>query len=177
MHQLGGVQIWWGVSWADWLIAFGTCVAALGFVAAAIGTFLAWRGLKENSKGRHAQIAIDLGRRWDAKKMAAVRQVTAKFSASDLLSYYKVVVTLEDGKLYAQVEAFANFFEDLGVLNKLNILSTEWINETLGSAVLGYWAIWSLVAIEARRDPANAKLYENWEILAEKIWTLRRELL
>jgi hypothetical protein len=152
--------------WQQTAIAIGTCVAALGFVAAAVGTFLAWFGIKENSKGRHAQLAIDFGKRWDNRHMANVRQITEDFDPGHLRAYYQVKLDT-GGVALAQLEAFANFFEDLGVLNKLAIIDIVWIDETLGAAVRDYWDMWAVAAFDLRTR--NRKVYQNWEALAEKI--------
>jgi len=167
-----------GGGWKETAIAIGTIVGAAGFVAAAVGTFPAWTGLKENSKGRHAQRAIELGRRWDDPTMASVRRTIEKFGAGEFRSsshemsrrYYGRLGRIR-GKPYADLDAYATVFEDLGVLNTLDILNTEWIDETLGGAVLGSWLVWHLVAKEERA--LNPKTYENRERLAHRIWARR----
>jgi hypothetical protein len=81
------------------------------------------------------------------------------------------------GTFYYRWQPLANFFEDIGVLHKLGILDTEWINETLGSGVLDFWVRWHLVADVSRQEPKGAEAYRNWERLAERIWHLRRDVI
>ena len=110
--------------------------------------------------------------------MASVRRTIEKFSAGEFRSsshemsrrYYGRLGRIR-GKPYADLDAYATVFEDLGVLNTLEILNTEWIDETLGGAVLGSWLVWHLVAKEER--VLNPKTYENWERLAQRIWARR----
>ncbi len=123
--------------WQDTAIAIGTSVTTLGVIAAAVGAFLAWRGIREDAKGRHAQIAVDFGRRWDSEETAIVKTIVKELDATDLALYWRA--KRDSGRdEYYQLERFANYFEDLGVLNRLNILDIEWVKECLGSSVLGY---------------------------------------
>src|SRR5665811_2639635 len=51
------VQTWWGVSWAEWVIAIGTAVIALGVGFAILQ-------VSELRKRRHGEIAVEFARRW-----------------------------------------------------------------------------------------------------------------
>jgi hypothetical protein len=56
------------------------------------------------------------------------------------------------------------------VLVRLKILSLEWVDETMGASVVGYWRLWHLVAEDARKLAQNRKY---WESRARKIWNRR----
>jgi hypothetical protein len=159
-------------SWQQTAIAIGTCVAAFGFIVAAVGLIFTWAGVKENSKGRHAQLAVDFGRRWDSDGLATVRVKVFYWTPEHVRQYYEAKDESYDSEI-AQVDTLPSFFEDLGVLVKLGILSLEWVDETLGSSVIGFWTKWHLVAADGRTDPANRKLYLNWETLARRLYERR----
>lgn len=134
--------------------------------------------LKENAKGRHAQIAVDLGRRWDSKEILPIREELSTCSAHTVRRLVQLSIALGFAEtFFYRWRPLANFFEDLGVLHKLGILDTVWINETLGSVVLDFWARWHLLAEASREDPKGREAYRNWERLAEQIWVLRRPVL
>jgi hypothetical protein len=153
-------------NWAEVVTAIGTAVVALGVIAATVGAFMAKRAVDEDSKGRHAQIAMDLGRRWDSPETASIKQLTKKWDPLELRLYWEIKNHSNSDEYY-ELERFANFFEELGVLNKLKILKLDWIDETLGSAVLDYWEMWrSAIKLEQKTWP---KAYENWTSLAQKI--------
>ncbi len=69
---------------------------------------------------------------------------------------------------YYDLERFSNYFEHLGTLHKLGALEIKWIDEMLGSSVVDFWEIWKPSVAEERR-PNKPKLYENWELIAQKI--------
>jgi hypothetical protein len=98
-----------GGGWQQTAIAVGSLVGAVGFLAAAVGTFLAWRGLRENAKGRDAQLAVDFGKRWDSRRMADVRIMVWGYTPGHLRAFYQAKAESYD-RTYAKVEAFGNFF-------------------------------------------------------------------
>lgn len=149
-------------------------MAAFGFVVGAVGLFLAWIGVRENSKGRHAQLAVDFGKRWDSDGLAAVRVTVFGWTADHVKLYYEAKSDSYDLEI-AKIDTLPSFFEDLGVLVKLGILSLEWVDETLGSSVIGYWTQWHLVGDDGRLNPANRQLYRNWENLARRLFNRRSE--
>lgn len=152
-----------GPGWTQIVTAVASGVAALGLGAAARGVFLARRSLLEDVKSRHAQIALDLGHRWDSKATGKVKQLISGFDADDLYQFVQVEQELNSDAYY-QLERFANFFEEVAILWRLEILSVEWVELTLGDALTGYWKIWTLTAKSEQNYYPRA--YENWETLA-----------
>jgi len=160
-----------GPGWTQIVTAIATAVAALGLGAAARGVFLARQSLQEEVKTRHAQIALDLGSRWDSKETGKVKQLIAEqltsgFDADDLYRFMKVQEELNSNNYY-RLERFANFFEEVAILWRLDILSLEWIDLTLGDSVTGYWRIWALAVASEQNDYPRA--YENWQKLAAEL--------
>jgi hypothetical protein len=161
--------------WTQSVTAIATAVGALGLGAAAAGVFFASRSLRENALSRHAQIALDLGKRWDDDPLASVRQLLVKSDVFDADSLYEFVKNQADlnSNDYWKLERFANFFEGLAVLWRLEILSIEWIDQTLGESVMGYWQMWTVQAASERSTYPRA--YENWRDLAAALGSLPRE--
>ncbi|MGH9092012.1 MAG: DUF4760 domain-containing protein [Acidimicrobiales bacterium] len=166
-----------GPNWAEQVTAWATLALAIGVAVAGVTAVFAWRSmrlagesLKEDTKTRHAQIAVQLGRVWETDDMWRIRQRTKNFSPGDLARYYERENTANSDAFY-QLVRFANFFEDLGVLNKLGILGEEWVDECLGSSVIDYRDMWADVI--GYEQGTRRTTYENWVRLADKIRTRR----
>jgi hypothetical protein len=161
-----------GPNWAEIVTAVATAVAAFGLIFAGVGAILAWRGLAENSKARHAQISLELGKRWDCEATSKIIKLTRDWTPLHLDLYIRAKLE-SDGDEYYELERFSNFFEDVGVLYRLRILDLEWIDQTLGSTVIEYWKLWRMNVLADR--PRHPTLYKNWQTLAEQLISLRNE--
>lgn len=175
--------MWWGVTWADAVIAIATGFLAIGVFLAIVGYFVSWRSVFEAVKSRHTQVFMDISRRWDSEEMLKTRAEIYEMTAGEFRDYYRNLElpngtesTTESRLASLRADLLANFFEDLALLEARGSLDIRWIEESLGSVVFLYWKRWELVAVEDRSDeedlsPDKDLLYKNWEALASRIET------
>ena len=167
-----------GPGWTEIVIAVATGVLAVGVLATVWAAWGARSAVRETVKARHTQLFIDIARRWDDSEMQKAKQSLAGMNAIRFQEHYRRLYKRKGPELYG-VERFANFFEDLGLLEKMGNIEIKWIEESLGSSVTGYWEMWKLATIEQRdaTGPTGIDatlLYENWELLAHKIEARKR---
>jgi hypothetical protein len=168
----GGVQMWWGVDWAAWLLSVSTAVLAVGIIGALYGIFSSRKALREDARARNTSVFLEIGRRWDDPDVMHIRAATYDMEAGLFYAYFHDLERLEQIK----ARKIANFFEDLAVLESLGSLDMQWIEESMGTTIATYWKLWELVTLEERQTEARADaalLYENWENLAKKVVQLR----
>jgi len=150
----------------EWVTAIATCVIAVGLLAS-------WGAIRDNSKTRHAQIAMDMGRRYDEPALKTIKEKIQKWSPERMLQEFRDVEN-SGGIAVWDLDQLANFFEDLGVLYKMRALKIRWLDETLGTACTDYWHMWSVLTFTQRANETavtgkKSKLYENWQKAANKI--------
>jgi hypothetical protein len=165
---MGAVQMWWGVTWAEWLLSVSTAVLALGVVAALYGIFSSRRAIREDAQARNTSVFLEIGRKWDDPDVMQVRADTYNMDAAAFHTYFQSLAPLETIK----TRKIANYFEDLAVLESLGSLDIQWIEESIGTTIETYWSLWELVTVQERQTDGRADaalIYENWEALAKRI--------
>jgi hypothetical protein len=169
-----------GPNWAEIVTAVGSALAGLGVLGVLIGARSARdqlkatltqiditaRQIEEAEKVRHISLAIEMARRWDDDALIAVRRSLEGLNAVDFEKKYKAAVAANSSDIY-ELRRLANFFEDFGVLEKLECLGIELIELSLKNSVIHYWEMYGPAVTEDRARWEN--LYENWEDLAEKL--------
>jgi hypothetical protein len=168
-------------TWTDEVTAVATAVTAVGVVAAVVGVFLAKEQvarakeeIQEGIKGRHADIAIDMSRRWDEDGMLEARNSYTGLNGTQVLDLFKSLLeSNDDDKLhqYFKMQRVGNYFEDFAVLEKFDLVALEWINDTVGGAAIQYWKRLEPSVVEDRRTQRT--LYENWGKLVARLEELR----
>jgi hypothetical protein len=180
-----------GPGWTEIVTAVASAVTALGVGAAVVGVFLAKGQVREakeqvrqtkeqvgeSVRGRLAEIAIDMSRRWDEDAMLAARQMLKGMDADAVHQLSEELLNSGDKSkvaTYYQLQRIPNLFEDLAVLEKHRCLSIEWIDDTIGGAVIQYWERWR-VSVEADRTH-QPTLYCNWAALVAQLQERRAAL-
>ena len=69
------VAIHQGFDWPAWITAIATGMLVLGVLIAVCQVALATGQLREVQKSRHAQMALDMARHWDADEMVKIKQL------------------------------------------------------------------------------------------------------
>jgi hypothetical protein len=155
-----------GPDWAEIVTAVSSGLVALGLLFAGFQ-------VRESRHSRHAAIAVELARQWSDDDLIESRSALTRFdSAQHFCATYKRVRLLdrEPGDDYFVTQRVANFFEYLGVMQRFGWVSVDWINETLGSAVLEWWNMWYLaVEYERNRSTQSKNAFKNFEDLAKSI--------
>ena len=157
-----------GPTWTDKVTAWATLGTALGVIAAGIAAAYAAKQVAESKRARHADIAVDMSRRWDETGLVSCRQGLREMTPEAVKNLYVDAYAKKDPG-YFDMQLLPNFFEDLAVLEKMRIVDLEWIDETLGGATMNYWRQWRLAVEADRVSRQGPKLFENFEKLAEKI--------
>ena len=153
-----------GANWAEAVTGIGTVVIAAGLVFAGFQ-------VRESRRSRHADLAVDVSERWDHEYLVTVRALLTDLTPEELRTLYLDLYKSRDPEVYI-LQREPNFFEDLGVLQKLRCISLEWIDETLGGLTVERWRLWS-PTIETLRSgisgPEWPRAYSNFERLARKL--------
>jgi hypothetical protein len=135
-----------------------------------LGLLASWLAVKDNSKTRHAQIAMDMGRRYDEPGLKAIKARIQYWTPEKMMEEFQAV---EDSRGVWDLDQLANFFEDLGVLQKMGALKIKWLDEMIGQACTDYWHMWSVLTESERKKAIAAgqrpNLYVNWQTTANKI--------
>jgi pimeloyl-ACP methyl ester carboxylesterase len=160
---------WGGANWAEILTGFGTLVIGLGAFAAAYGAMAAARQLRESEKARHIALAVEMSRRWDSPALVTLRRSLRGITPSAFLQRYETARQANSQDFY-NLQLLANFFEDLGALVKMDCLSVDLVDTTLGNSVTTYWETWKPAVLAHR--PEWDGLYDNWEALYNDIKAL-----
>lgn len=154
-----------GANWAEALTGIGTVLIAGGLIFAAYQ-------VRESRKSRHADLAVEISRMWEDKRLVDCRMKVAKLSGSDALhDLYLARYKAKDPEVFVlQREPY--FFEDLGTLLKMKSISLRWIDETLGGLTIERWNLWEPTVDRIRRGidgPEWPRAYENFELLVRKL--------
>jgi len=154
-----------GASWAEGLTGIGTMLIAVGLIFAAYQ-------VREARRSRHADLAVEISRMWEDKRLVECRKKISKLSGSDEIhDRYLAKYKAKDAEVYVlQRELY--FFEDLGTLIKMKSISLRWIDETLGGVTIERWNLWEPTVARIRRGidgPEWPRAYENFEFLVRKL--------
>ena len=164
-----------------------TLVIAVGGIATGIGAIwtavLARRQLIEQRRfleeqNDRARLTLEfdlitrLEDRFQSPRFLARRRTAARHAMDTFFA--------QDGTIEA--EAFdrasydvANFFENVGYLQRRGVLRTESVWHTFGMATRVYWAVYGPTVREMRQDQEDPTLYEDFERLERLIADLSGE--
>ena len=164
-----------------------TLVIALGGIATGIGAIwtamLARRQLLEQRRfleeqNNRARLTLEfdlitrLEDRFQSPRLLASRRTAARHAIDTFFA--------EDGAIVAG--AFdrasydvANFFENVGYLQRRGVLHTESVWHTFGIAARVYWAVYGPTVRQMRQDQEDPTFYEDFERLERLIADLSGE--
>jgi hypothetical protein len=156
------------IHWTAGITAVATAITAVGVIFAGLAAVWAGRQVREAERTRHAATAIELASRWEGEPLVTARQHALKYPTKE---------ALRDGYLQAKrdrtdefhiLQRLLDFFEDLGVMERMGGLGLEWIRLTLGTAIRDYWRSWQ-PTVQAVRDSGHTTMGENFERLAHRL--------
>lgn len=152
---------------ATWAVAAGTFL--LAFFA-----LLALRGLGDSRRTRHSAVMTDLSRRWDEETLRRSRQEMAIRSSREIARisrrWWFSRATAGEETLFYLLEALPNYLETLGVIEyEIDAVSLELIDRLWGSAITSTWLAWELPIALIRRRNHEPRIYENFELLVERV--------
>jgi hypothetical protein len=126
-----------GPNWAEWITAGATIFVAVGLLFASAA-------IKESRHSRHSSIAADMARRWNGQDLAEARRSIKQLTPEELYERYQSLSNSDDERFFV-LERLVAFFEELAALEAFGWISIEWIDATLGTAVMEGWDAWRLV--------------------------------
>lgn len=159
-------------NWTDTASAVAAVVAAVAALASLalllLAAIYARRQLNEARRSRHAQLLMDLSRRWDEDELNASRQkAVAHQTPAGLL---QAVQTLEhDNSLdFYVLLRVPNFFEDVAALEREAALSVELIRTQFKTVIKDTLYHW-MPTIRHFRQHWGDGIYEGFETLAKRM--------
>jgi hypothetical protein len=154
---------WGGADWAEVVTAIATAIIA-------VGVFFAADGWLAEKRKRAGEAVSALGQQWDGDGLRDVRK--GMRARNDPLSLANEAVdawTSDSEQWYDDFEPLLNFFEDLGMLEKVRALRLLLIKEALGATVIRSWKQWGAAIVLLRQAADQPSLYENFELLADRL--------
>jgi hypothetical protein len=145
---------------------------------AVIGVGVAAFQLSEARKARLAAASADLGTRWSGERLEAARMIVGDYETDEELRDAVRVARDDpnDSAPWYTMMREADFFEDMGVLARLNAVDFRLLRVSLGSVVAYRWQAWRLAILEMReRDqeanegPPRDLAYSEFEQLAYRM--------
>ena len=157
-----------GPNWAEIVTAIGTAVIAIGLFVAAIQ-------VRESRHSRHAAIAVDIAKTWSEPTMVEGRLFTSGKRGDELRDFVMELATNRDPNYFVAMRE-PLFFEWLGALEEFGWIEAEWVNQTLGTAVMTCWERWesTVHAFRDRPDPDSKTALVNVQELAKRIQRVRK---
>ena len=156
-----------GTHWAVGITALGSAITAVGIVFVGAGAIWTARQVREVQRGRYATAATEIASRWEKQELVEARQLVLGYESREKLCESDLKLKVTSDPEYFKMQRLLNFFEDLGVMEKLGGLSREWIELVMGRAVRDYWSTWEPTVMAMR--PGQVTIYENFEGLAHKL--------
>jgi len=95
----------------------------------------------------HAAIAVETAKQWSDPALVESRAALAVFKNAESFAAEYKKLREKPGELddeYFVTQRVANFFEYLGAMHRCGWVSTRWVDETVGSAVIEWWRKWQL---------------------------------
>jgi hypothetical protein len=157
--------------WAAGITAVATAITAVGVIFAGLAAVWAGRQVREAERTRHATTAIELASRWEGEPLVASRKLALTYRTKEALRDGYLQAKQDRSDAYFILQRLPDFFEDLGVMERMGGLGLEWIRLTLGSAVQDYWRAWQPI-VQAVRDAGQPTMGENFERLAQRLATV-----
>jgi hypothetical protein len=156
------------IHWTAGITAVATAITAVGVIFAGLAAIWAGRQVREAERTRHATTAIELASRWEGEPLVTARQHVGNYPTKEALrDAYLQAKQDHDDEFYI-LQKLLDFFEDLGVMERMGGLGLEWIRLTLGTAICDYWTSWQPTVQEVR-DRGHTTMGENFERLAHRL--------
>jgi hypothetical protein len=156
------------IHWAAGITAVATAITAVGVIFAGLAAAWAGRQVREAERTRHATAAIEVASRWEGEPLVTSRRRALTYPTKEALRDGYLQAKRDRTDEYFILQRLPDFFEDLGVMERMGGLGLEWIRLTLGSAIRDYWRAWQPV-VKAVRDAGQPTMGENFERLADRL--------
>jgi hypothetical protein len=173
-----------GPTWADILVAVSTAVTLLVVVVAA---FVAARQLKDAAQTRHAQVMLELSRRWDESPLLESRKTWSQKTPDEIQGV--MLDAMERSKSgFNSDESYelgllASYFETMGALHaktkrgllrKTSAIPMDLIESLWGLIIVDAWNKWlptvEGVAEKMTQRTVDSKRAEMPLPLVDEIW-------
>jgi hypothetical protein len=156
---------------ALWLTGVATAVLAAG-------VFFAWGSLRDAKRTRHAQLVVDLSRRWDEQQRA--EQLQSEYTEKRLL---KLVEQLYGQRWWGSAEDYdpaefvrmnelPSLIETIGVLVSRDALTLEIVFDLWAPTIIAAWEVWRRPAERIRELTGAPDSYRQFQKLAEDLMAL-----
>jgi hypothetical protein len=141
-------------NWTDKVVAIGTAIGAAGFIAAAVGAFVAYDQLKETRRDRFLQVIMEFGRRWDDVRLSRARQALLPYTPSTLADHIRKCLQKASGTNLYVILRVPNFYEDLAMVADSG-LDLKTVAKHFGPDLITEWAFWeeSITEVLQKVDP------------------------
>ena len=159
--------------WESTVTAISTGVLALFGVVALCS-------LWDAQRTRHAQILLDMSRRWDEQACANSLMMTGRHGANGVLKVIQTIFDRSDTPDAGQLEElrksvadmetlsiWANLVETIGVLCSQKALSEEAVFKQWAASIVWGWKIWEPATLYARDKEGREGFHANFQKLAE----------
>jgi hypothetical protein len=164
-----------GPDWAVQLTAFATLATAVILLITAL---VAATQVDDARKTRHAQLIVNLSRRWD--EITTSEELYTKYSRDKLVELvskiYASGATEQERKVFVALIELPTLIETIGVLEREENLALRIIDELWGLPIRHTWAAWESAVARLREVSSAPSAYENFERLAQRLEAYRREL-
>ena len=118
----------------------------------------------------------DFLERFLSKEMIESRScVDRVFEQNDLKSALEYLYRPENIDDLNKVRSFANFFQELSIAKKMNLVSDKYVKDTFDYLVCKYWSLLS-GWISDYRSKSDSTLYSKWEDLRDDFRNNNNEL-
>jgi hypothetical protein len=148
-----------------WLVVATFSLAGIALLA--LGSLL------EARKDRHAQLLLDLSRRWDEQQIAESEQASAKRTPSEKVALMKRAYadkpSEEAVKEWAVLLVIPNLCETLGALEAEGAISLGTLHRMWGTAIQNLWRQWEKPVKEIRETMKAPRAYAELERLAQEL--------
>ena len=165
-----------GPDWAVQLTAFATLATAAILLITAL---VAATQLDDARKTRHAQLIVNLSRRWD--EIRTSEQLYTEYSSDRLVELVEKVYAFQandrERQEYVSLRELPTLIETIGVLEYEEDLALRIIHELWGLPIRSTWSAWAKAVIRLRQVSHAPGTYRNFERLAERLELYQRELL
>jgi hypothetical protein len=161
-----------------------TLVIAIGGIATGIGAIwtavLARRQLLEQRRfleeqNDRARLTLEfdlitrLEERFQSPRFLARRRTAARHA---IIAFFAEDGTIEAGAFDRASYDVANFFENVGYLQRRGVLRAESVWHTFGMAARVYWAVYGPTLRQMRQEQEDPTFYEDFERLEQLIANL-----
>jgi hypothetical protein len=143
-------------------------------------------GLEDAQRTRHAQLLLDLSRRWDEEAVIESVKLSSMHSVEGVTELLERLYAdqpdrlddserqrrSEDLDLYAKLFIWPNLLETIGGLYSAGAISAEVVYKMWGAEVVSAWDTWEKSVYRLRELEKDAGTYRNFQELAERMTPL-----